>query len=262
MLRFGSGYTVVAGVSLNIPAHWANSFFKSVQIMTDLAVSRQQILKRIENACTESRRPANTVRLLAVSKQQEAVQIRALYAAGQIAFGENYVQEALAKQAVLTDLAIEWHFIGQIQRNKTRDLAAHFDWVHSVDRLLIAERLSAQRSGDLKPLNLCIEVNIDGEDTKGGCLPEAVPGLVESMSRLPNVRLRGLMVIPAKTSSDGPDPFQRAQAVFEQVRSYHRVPEDWDTLSMGMSADLEQAIAAGATMVRVGTALFGARSAK
>ncbi len=230
--------------------------------MTDLAVSRQQILKRIENACTESRRPANTVRLLAVSKQQEAGQIRALYAAGQIAFGENYVQEALAKQAVLTDLAIEWHFIGQIQRNKTRDLAAHFDWVHSVDRLLIAERLSAQRSGELKPLNLCIEVNIDGEDTKGGCLPEAVPGLVESMSRLPNVRLRGLMVIPAKTSSDGPDPFQRAQAVFEQVRSYHRVPEDWDTLSMGMSADLEQAIAAGATMVRVGTALFGARSAK
>lgn len=227
--------------------------------MTDLTLQRQQILARIANACTESARDPAGVQLLAVSKTHPAESLRALYSAGQRAFGENYVQEARAKQQQLSDLPLEWHFIGHIQRNKTRDLAQHFAWVHGVDRLIIAERLSAQRPTALPPLNVCIQINIDDEDSKDGCQPEALASLVAAISPLPQLRLRGVMVIPAKNSADA---FVRTRQLFEQAAAHHATPEDWDTLSMGMSGDLEQAVAAGATMVRVGTALFGARPAK
>lgn len=227
--------------------------------MTDLILQRQQILTRIANACTQSARQSDAVQLLAVSKTHSAESIRALYAVGQQAFGENYLQEARAKQQLLDDLAIEWHFIGHIQRNKTRDLAQHFAWVHGVDRLMIAERLSAQRPAQLEPLNVCIQINIDDEASKDGCQPSELPELVDAISRLPHMRLRGVMVIPAKNSADA---FVRTRQWFEQAAVHHAKPEDWDTLSMGMSGDLEQAVAAGATIVRVGTALFGARPTK
>ncbi len=227
-------------------------------MMTDFAANRQQVTREICQICDATGRVADDVQLLAVSKKQSVAAIRALYAAGQVAFGENYLQEALSKQAELTDLPIVWHFIGQIQRNKTRDIACHFDWVHGVDRLLIAERLSAQRGeGDgLPPLNLCLQVNIDQETSKGGCLPDEVPQLVAAISRLPHVVLRGLMVIPEANQQDA---FIRTQALFEAARPAHADPQQWDTLSMGMSGDFAAAIAAGATIVRIGTALFGAR---
>jgi len=225
--------------------------------MTDLTANRQQVLNKIQNICLDCKRSAQSVSLLAVSKMQPAGAIRTLFEAGQRIFAENYLQEALAKQADLSDLAIEWHFIGQIQRNKTRDIAAHFSWVHGVDRLIIAERFS-QHIGDanLPRLNILIQVNIDHEDSKGGCLPDALHELVAQISALPNIALRGLMVIPAP---DHQDAFTRTQALFETVRHHHAHPADWDCLSMGMSGDFDEAIRAGSTMVRVGTALFGAR---
>lgn len=232
--------------------------------MTDFAASRQQVLNQIENICRNCGIFDDSVTLLAVSKTQPADVIRAMYAAGQRFFAENYLQEALSKQADLNDLAIEWHFIGQIQRNKTRDLATHFSWVHGVDRLIIAQRLSQhlneqiEKSGALQsPLNICIQVNIDREESKAGCLPEGLAELVEQISVLPNLVLRGMMVIPEVNHQDA---FVRAQALFESVRGKHATPECWDTLSMGMSSDFADAIAAGSTMIRVGTALFGARS--
>ena len=166
------------------------------------------------------------------------------------------LREALDKIEALQDLAIEWHFIGHVQRNKTKHLAEKFDWVHGVDRLIIAERLSSQRAETAQPLNICLQVNIDGQDTKDGCAPEEVASLVEQISQLANLRLRGLMVIPAPNNQQA---FSDAQALFEKVKVQHVHPEDWDTLSMGMSGDLEVAIAAGSTMVRIGTALFGVR---
>jgi pyridoxal phosphate enzyme (YggS family) len=179
-----------------------------------------------------------------------------MYQAGQRSFGENYLQEALTKIDELQDLEIEWHFIGHVQRNQTRHLAEKFDWVHGVDRLIIAERLSSQRMDSRKPLNICIQVNIDGQDSKDGCQPDEVATLVEQISQLPHIRLRGLMVIPAPENHAA---FADAKVLFEQVKAQHAQPQDWDTLSMGMSGDLDVAIAAGSTMVRVGTALFGAR---
>ncbi|MGK3627632.1 YggS family pyridoxal phosphate-dependent enzyme, partial [Acinetobacter sp. A11] len=149
-----------------------------------------------------------------------------------------------------------WHFIGHVQRNKTKHLAEKFDWVHGVDRLIIAERLSNQRGDDQSALNICLQVNIDGQDSKDGCAPDEVAELVAQMSQLPKIKLRGLMVIPAP---DNTAAFADAKALFDAVKGQHTHPEDWDTLSMGMSSDLEAAIAAGSTMVRVGTALFGAR---
>ena len=231
--------------------------------MTDFAASRQQVLSQIENICQDCKIPSNKVSLLAVSKTQPVEVIRAMYAVGQRIVAENYLQEALAKQAELTDLAIEWHFIGQIQRNKTRDLATHFAWVHGVDRLMIAQRLSqhlaeqTEKLGTQLPLNICIQVNIDDEESKAGCLPEALAELVTQISILPHIALRGIMVIPQVNHQDA---FTRAQALFESVRVQHHSPQDWDTLSMGMSADFADAIAAGSTMIRVGTALFGART--
>ena len=218
--------------------------------------SRQSVLDQIQLACERVQRDPASVQLLAVSKTHPVQSLREMYQAGQRSFGENYLQEALTKIDELQDLEIEWHFIGHVQRNKTRHLAEKFDWVHGVDRLIIAERLSSQRMDSRKPLNICIQVNIDGQDSKDGCQPDEVAELVKQISQLPNIRLRGLMVIPAPENSVA---FADAKTLFEQVKSLHARPQDWDTLSMGMSGDLDAAIAAGSTMVRVGTALFGAR---
>lgn len=219
--------------------------------------SRQSVLSQIEQACQQAQRDPATVQLLAVSKTHPSLALREMYAVGQRSFGENYLQEALTKIEELQDLEIEWHFIGHVQRNKTKHLAEKFDWVHGVDRLIIAERLSSQRLESQTPLNICLQVNIDGQDSKDGCQPEEVIELVKQISRLPNIRLRGLMVIPAPENHAA---FADAKVLFEQVKSQHAQSQDWDTLSMGMSADLDAAIAAGSTMVRVGTALFGKRS--
>ena len=218
--------------------------------------SRQSVLDQIQQACGRVQRDPASVQLLAVSKTHPSQSLRQMYQAGQRSFGENYLQEALTKIDELQDLEIEWHFIGHVQRNKTKHLAEKFDWVHGVDRLIIAERLSSQRMYSRKPLNICIQVNIDGQDSKDGCQPDEVAELVKQISQLPNIRLRGLMVIPAPENSVA---FADAKTLFEQVKSLHARPQDWDTLSMGMSGDLDAAIAAGSTMVRVGTALFGAR---
>lgn len=218
---------------------------------------RQSVLNQIEQACQLVKRDPSTVQLLAVSKTHPSQTLREMYAVGQRCFGENYLQEALTKIDELQDLDIEWHFIGHVQRNKTKHLAETFDWVHGVDRLIIAERLSNQRLENQKPLNICIQVNIDGQNSKDGCQPNEVLELVHQISQLPNIRLRGLMVIPAPENYAA---FIDAKALFNEVKSQHAQPQDWDTLSMGMSADLEAAIAAGSTMVRVGTALFGKRS--
>jgi pyridoxal phosphate enzyme (YggS family) len=218
--------------------------------------SRQSVLDQIQLACERVQRDPASVQLLAVSKTHPSQSLREMYQAGQRSFGENYLQEALTKIDELQDLEIEWHFIGHVQRNKTKHLAEKFDWVHGVDRLIIAERLSSQRMDSRKPLNICIQVNIDGQDSKDGCQPDEVAELVKQISQLPNIRLRGLMVIPAPENRVA---FADAKTLFEQVKSLHARPQDWDTLSMGMSGDLDAAIAAGSTMVRVGTALFGAR---
>ena len=218
--------------------------------------SRQSVLDQIQQACGRVQRDPASVQLLAVSKTHPSQSLRQMYQAGQRSFGENYLQEALTKIDELQDLDIAWHFIGHVQRNKTKHLAEKFDWVHGVDRLIIAERLSSQRMDSRKPLNICIQVNIDGQDSKDGCQPDEVAELVKQISQLPNIRLRGLMVIPAPENSVA---FADAKTLFEQVKSLHARPQDWDTLSMGMSGDLDAAIAAGSTMVRVGTALFGAR---
>ncbi|UNU73736.1 YggS family pyridoxal phosphate-dependent enzyme [Moraxella nasovis] len=192
--------------------------------------------------------------LLAVSKTKPAQMIRELYKAGQVDFGENYLQEALQKQQELQDLPIIWHYIGSIQRNKTRDIATCFDWVHTVERALIARRLSQQREG-LPPLNILIQVNIDDEDSKSGVLAQDLFGLIDEIIGLPNLSLRGLMIIPAKANDNA---FIRTKVLFDQVVKKYNLP-NWDTLSMGMSGDMTQAVAAGSTMVRVGTAIFGDR---
>lgn len=196
------------------------------------------------------------VTLLAVSKTHPSELIATLAEQGQQDFGENYLQEALVKIQALQDLAIIWHYIGHIQRNKTRDIAQYFAWVHGVDRLIIAERLNEQRPAHLPPLNVCIQVNIDDEASKSGCQPEQLPELIRKISQLPNLSLRGLMVIPEKNSTNA---FTKTRELFEQNRHHHDTPNDWDTLSMGMSSDIQPAIEAGSTMVRVGTAIFGKR---
>ncbi|MBZ6534139.1 YggS family pyridoxal phosphate-dependent enzyme [Acinetobacter seifertii] len=224
--------------------------------MNYLQDARQHVLQQIKAACEHAQRATETVQLLAVSKTHPSERLREMYAAGQREFGENYLQEALDKIEALHDLDIEWHFIGHVQRNKTKHLAEKFDWVHGVDRLIIAERLSNQRGDDQVPLNICLQVNIDGQDSKDGCAPEEVAELVAQISQLPKIKLRGLMVIPAP---DNTAAFADAKKLFDEVKGQHAHAQDWDTLSMGMSGDLDAAIAAGSTMVRVGTALFGKR---
>ena len=224
--------------------------------MNSLQASRNKVLQQIQDACKQAQREPETVQLLAVSKTHPSESLREMYQAGQRAFGENYLQEALEKIGTLNDLDIEWHFIGHVQRNKTKHLAANFAWVHGVDRLIIAERLSSQREAAQAPLNICLQVNIDAQDTKDGCRPSEVAELVQKISQLPHLKLRGLMVIPAPHNSQA---FTNAKQLFDIVKKEHAHPEDWNTLSMGMSGDMVEAIIAGSTMVRVGTALFGAR---
>ncbi|QNX08131.1 YggS family pyridoxal phosphate-dependent enzyme [Acinetobacter seifertii] len=224
--------------------------------MNYLQDARQHVLQQIKTACEHAQRAPETVQLLAVSKTHPSERLREMYATGQRAFGENYLQEALDKIEALHDLDIEWHFIGHVQRNKTKHLAEKFDWVHGVDRLIIAERLSNQRGDEQAALNICLQVNIDGQDSKDGCAPEDVAELVAQISQLPKIKLRGLMVIPAP---DNTAAFADAKKLFDEVKGQHDHAQDWDTLSMGMSGDLDAAIAAGSTMVRVGTALFGKR---
>lgn len=224
--------------------------------MNSLEITRNQVLQQMATACQHAGRDVAQVSLLAVSKTHPSDTVAKMYATGQRAFGENYLQEALDKIEALQELDIEWHFIGHVQRNKTKHLAAHFAWVHGVDRFVIAERLSNQRQATQAPLNICLQVNIDDQDSKDGCTPQDVADLVQHISQLPHVRLRGLMVIPAPHNHQA---FTDAKTLFDAVKPKHANPQDWDTLSMGMSGDMPVAIAAGSTMVRVGTALFGAR---
>lgn len=216
----------------------------------------QKVTERITQAAIAAGRNPQTVHLVAVSKTQSADAIRQAYHAGQRLFGENYLQEALDKQQELTDLDdIEWHFIGPIQSNKTRPIAEHFAWVHSVDRLKIAQRLNEQRPENLAPLNICIQLNIDDEETKSGIALLDLPELVQAIQSLPRLRLRGLMAIPAATNSA-----EQQHNAFQRLAVAKSAFPFMDTLSMGMSADLEAAIAEGATLVRVGTDIFGARN--
>ena len=223
--------------------------------MSTIAGNIAQVEARIRAAALAVHRDVTSIHLLAVSKTKPAAALREAHAAGVRDFGENYLQEARAKQVELADLPLCWHFIGPIQSNKTRDIAEHFAWVHSVDRLKIAQRLSEQRPADLPPLNICIQVNVSGEASKSGCTPTDLPALAAAISALPRLKLRGLMAIPEPTEDRA-----EQDAAFAQVRSLQeRLNMGLDTLSMGMSHDLESAIAQGATWVRIGTALFGAR---
>lgn len=196
--------------------------------------------------------------LLAVSKTRPAEDIRAAHALGINDFGENYLQEALPKIEALQALGLTWHFIGPIQSNKTRPIAEHFDWVHSVDRDKIARRLNEQRPADAPPLQVCLQVNVSGEASKSGVSPAELPALAEAVMQLPRLRLRGLMAIPAATNSDAEQraAFAQLRGLFEELKP--QAP-DLDTLSMGMSGDLEAAVAEGSTLLRIGTALFGPR---
>lgn len=221
----------------------------------------QAVRARIEAACRAVGRVPEEVQLLAVSKTFPAASVAAMAAQGQRAFGENYLQEAEDKLTELADLALEWHFIGPLQANKTRAVAARFDWVHSVDRLRVAARLSDQRPAGRAPLQCCVQVNVSGEASKSGVSPEALPELVSAIEVLPGLRLRGLMCIPEADADDATlsQQFRRLALLRDQLNAGGRA---LDTLSMGMSADLELAIAEGATIVRVGSALFGARPRK
>lgn len=223
--------------------------------MSTIAANISTLESRIRTAALAGQRAPESVGLLAVSKTKPAEAIREAFAAGLRDFGENYLQEAIGKQAQLTDLPLCWHFIGPIQSNKTRAIAENFAWVHSVDRLKIAQRLSEQRPEGLEPLNICIQVNVSGEASKSGCTPDDLPALAAAISALPRLKLRGLMAIPEPT-----DDREAQSAAFAAVRTLQESLDlPLDTLSMGMSHDLEAAIAQGATWVRIGTALFGAR---
>ena len=229
--------------------------------MFSISENLRQVRSRLALACAAAHRGVDDVTLLAVSKTCPAEAVRAAHAAGQRAFGENYVQEALDKIAALADMraGLEWHLIGPLQSNKTRVVAESFDWVHAVDRLKIAERLSSQRPQHLPALNICLQVNVSGEASKSGAAPAELPALAHAVARLPGLRLRGLMSIP--------EPAEGLDAQRAPHRELHRLFDALlqsglalDTLSMGMSADLEAAVLEGATLVRVGTAIFGARA--
>lgn len=227
--------------------------------MSMISDNLRKVKAQIHAACDEFARRADAVRLLAVSKTFSAAAVREAYAAGQRCFGENYIQEGADKTLALADLPdLEWHMIGPIQSNKTRLVAEHFHWVHSVDRLKIAQRLSEQRPANLPPLQVCLQVNIDGGANKSGCMPSDALALAVEIVKLPNLQLRGIMVIP----EPAPDfiaacaAFVPARALFVSIKEH--IP-GLDTLSMGMSADLRAAVKEGSTMVRVGTAIFGSR---
>jgi len=218
---------------------------------------------RIAAACAASGRPANAVQLLAVSKTFSADDVRQVAACGQRDFGENYIQEGVDKITALQGNAhaLVWHCIGPIQSNKTKPVAEHFDWAHTVDRLKIAQRLNDQRPSHLSPLNVCLQVNIDGGETKSGIAPADVLALAREVATLPHLRLRGLMTIPDPVGGFDAQVavHAKARALFDEVKAALSLPQ-FDTLSMGMTGDLEAAIHAGSTMVRVGTAIFGGRN--
>jgi pyridoxal phosphate enzyme (YggS family) len=237
-------------ISAQTPAHAIS--------MTMISDNLKRVHAQIAQACAAAARPVQVVTLLAVSKTFGADAVRAAFAAGQRAFGENYIQEGVDKIQVLADLPLEWHCIGPIQSNKTRLVAQHFDWVHSVDRLKIAQRLSEQRPADKPPLQVCLQVNIDGGANKSGIAPDETLALAQAVAGLPRLRLRGIMTIP----EPAPDfvaacaVHTRAKALFDALNA---AGLQLDTLSMGMSGDMDAAIASGSTMVRVGSAIFGTR---
>ncbi|MDD2844320.1 MAG: YggS family pyridoxal phosphate-dependent enzyme [Rhodoferax sp.] len=226
--------------------------------MTKISTQLSAVRERIHAACRAAGRPPEAVALLAVSKTFGADAVQAAFEAGQTEFGENYIQEAVEKITALRHLPLVWHCIGPVQSNKTRLVAEHFDWVHTVDRLKTAQRLSEQRPADLAPLQVCIQVNVDGGPTKSGVAPFDALALAQAVADLPHLRLRGIMCIP----EPAPD-FDAACQVFKRagdlLATLNAQGLALDTLSMGMSADLEAAIAAGSTLVRVGSAIFGAR---
>jgi pyridoxal phosphate enzyme (YggS family) len=237
--------------------YWMKEEFQT--IMSAIATNLQAVRSRIVKASVAAGRPLGSVSLLAVSKTWPADCVIAAARAGQRAFGENYAQEAATKIHATAGLGLEWHFIGPLQDNKTRLVAELFDWVHSLDRLKTAERLSAQRPAGQPPLQVCVQVNVSGEASKSGCAPGEAGALCAAVVALPNLRLRGLMAIPAASDDMVRQrlPFRRLREIGESIRAAG-VP--LDTLSMGMSHDLEAAIAEGATIVRIGTAIFGART--
>lgn len=242
--------------------------------MSTIAENIAKVRERIREAAQASQRDSQSVGLLAVSKTKPAAAVREAYAAGQRDFGENYLQEALAKQAELGDLDLVWHFIGPIQSNKTKLIAEHFQWVHSVDRLKIAQRLSEQRPAHLPPLQVCLQLNVDGGANKAGVPPEEARALALAVAPLPRLQLRGVMSIPEPAADFATQRalHPRAQAVWADIAALAQegsTPQavkaglaQWDTLSLGMTADLEAAIAAGSTLVRVGSGIFGARAAR
>lgn len=227
--------------------------------MTVIASNLQAVHQSIARVVHKAQRRMEDVTLLAVSKTFPASAVREAYAAGQRIFGENYVQEALEKINTLRDLPLEWHFIGPIQSNKTRVIAENFAWIHSVDRLKIAERLSAQRPQDMPPVNVCIQVNVSGENSKSGVAPSMLQELAQQIARLPRLKLRGLMAIPAPAEglSAQRKPFMQLRELLQHLNAQGLM---LDTLSMGMSQDLEAAILEGSTIVRVGSAIFGQRN--
>lgn len=229
--------------------------------MATIAENIQQVRARIAGACAQSQRRVQSVTLLAVSKTVSDAAVREAFAAGQRAFGENYVQEAVDKIARLADLrnAVEWHLIGPLQSNKTRVVAEQFDWVHTVDRLKIAQRLSEQRPAHLAPLQVCLQVNISGEASKNGLRPDEVPAVARAVAALPRLVVRGLMSIP-EPCADLTSQRTPHRALRGLLQSLNASGLALDTLSMGMTADLEAAVLEGATLVRVGTAIFGART--
>ena len=227
--------------------------------MTTISANLQAVITRIEDAARQFGRNPDGISLLAVSKTWAASDVREAALAGQQSFGENYVQEGIDKARSLESLGLEWHFIGPLQSNKTRPVAETFDWVHAVDRLKIAERLSEQRPESLPALQVCIQVNVSGEQTKSGVSLDEAAALAHRVAALPRIRLRGLMAIPEPVEDFAEQriAFRRLREAFEQL---NKEGLSLDTLSMGMSHDLEAAIAEGATMVRVGTAIFGERN--
>jgi PLP dependent protein len=227
--------------------------------MSAIAGNLQAVLARIAAACKAAGRRPGSVQLLAVSKTWPESCVRAASVAGQRSFGENYVQEAVAKAMATRDLNLEWHFIGPLQSNKTRLVAEHFTWVHSIDRLKLAERLSAQRPDGMPAIQACVQVNVSGEASKSGCHPDDTADLCQAVAALPGLRLRGLMAIPEPTDDvmAQREPFRRLRELCEQMRADGLA---LDTLSMGMSHDLEAAVTEGATIVRIGTAIFGERT--
>jgi len=228
--------------------------------MSSISQHFDQVQQRITDAARAAGRDPATIQLLAISKTRPLADIQSAIAAGQYAFGENYLQDALPKIAALADskILLEWHFIGAIQSNKTRDIAANFDWVHTLEREKIARRLSEQRPAGMMPIQVCLQVNISGETSKSGLNPEAVETLAKIVNDLPGLQLRGLMAIPAATNDADAQlkAFARLRALYEHLRQQGY---PLDTLSMGMSNDLEAAIAEGSTLVRIGTAIFGSR---